>query len=132
MSQENVEMLRITVEAANQRDWQKAAQYLHPEVEYHTYARSPEAGVYRGRRAVIAYIEQLFENFEKVEHDVEELIEDGDRAVCVLHQRVWPTGSSEPVEQQVAELWTFRDGLLAERHSFSTRAEALEAAGLSE
>jgi hypothetical protein len=33
---------------------------------------------------------------------------------------------------QIAEVWTVREGLLAERRSYSTRAEALEAAGLSE
>jgi hypothetical protein len=33
---------------------------------------------------------------------------------------------------EVAEVWVIRDGLLAERRSYSTRAEALEAAGLEE
>jgi hypothetical protein len=31
----------------------------------------------------------------------------------------------------MAEVWTIRDDLLAERHSYPTKAEALEAAGLS-
>jgi len=34
--------------------------------------------------------------------------------------------------QHVVDVWTIRDGLLAERKPFSTRAEALQAAGLSE
>ncbi len=132
MSQSSVEMLRATIEASNRGEWEKAAQYLHPEVQYHTYARSPEAGVYKGRVAVVEYIQKLFEDFEKVEHGVDEVIAMGDRVVLVLDQRAWPKGSSEPVEQLVAELWTIRDGLLAERHSFSSKAEALEAAGRSE
>src|SRR5688572_15928016 len=132
MSQENVEVIRRTIEASNQGDWQRASRYLHPEVEYHTYGRAPEAGVYRGPKAVVEYIERLFEDFERVEHGLEGTIEAGDRLVVVLNQRAWPHGSSEPVAQQVFELWTVRDGLLAERHSFSTRTEALEAAGLRE
>jgi len=132
MSEASVEILRATIAASNRGEWEEAAQYLHPEVEYHTYARSPEAGVYKGREAVVEYIQTLFEGFEKVEHGVNEVIAAGDRVVLVLDQRMWPRGSSEPVEQLVAELWTIRDGLLAERHSFSSKAEALEAAGLSE
>jgi ketosteroid isomerase-like protein len=132
MSQENVELIRMTIEASNRGEWEKAAQYLHPEVQYHTYARSPEAGVYKGPEAVVEYIQKLFEDFEKVEHGVEEVIAMGDHVVLILDQRAWPKGSSEPVEQLVAELWTIRDGLLAERHSFSTKSEAFEAAGLSE
>jgi hypothetical protein len=34
--------------------------------------------------------------------------------------------------QRVVEVFTFRDGLVAERKTFVTRAEILEAAGLSE
>jgi ketosteroid isomerase-like protein len=132
MSQDNAEMIRMTIEASNRADWQRAAQYLHPEVEYHTYGRAPEAGVYTGPEAVVGYIERLFEGFEKVEHGLDELIEVGDRLVVVLDQRAWPHGSSEPVAQQVFELWTVRDGLLAERRSYSSRSEALEAAGLRE
>ena len=37
---------------------------------------------------------------------------------------------SPEIVQQVVELWTIRDGLLAERRSFPTRADALDAAGL--
>jgi hypothetical protein len=33
---------------------------------------------------------------------------------------------------QVVEVWKIRNALLAERHSFSTRMEALEAVGLRE
>ena len=33
---------------------------------------------------------------------------------------------------QIAGVWAIRDGLIAERRSYSRRADALEAAGLSE
>jgi hypothetical protein len=33
---------------------------------------------------------------------------------------------------EVAEVWVVRDALLAERRSYPTRADALEAAGLAE
>ena len=37
-----------------------------------------------------------------------------------------------PVEMSFAQVWTFRDGKQARTEVYSERAEALEAAGLSE
>jgi hypothetical protein len=42
-----------------------------------------------------------------------------------------PRGGRQEIEVRVAEVWTVRDLLLAERHSYETRDEALEAVGLS-
>jgi ketosteroid isomerase-like protein len=132
MSKENVELARKAAEAANRGGWESTMPFLHPDVVYHTYGQAPEAGVYRGRDAVGKYNKELFEHFDKVQHDLDEVIDADDRVVVVLTQRVWPRGSTEPLERHFAEVWSVRDGLLAERHSFSNKAEALEAAGLSE
>ena len=56
----------------------------------------------------------------------------GDQVVIVTTQHAVPRGSGQEMNVHVAEVWTVRDGLLAERRSFTSRAEALEAAGLSE
>ena len=63
MSADNVTLVRRAYEAFNR--WAAQPQVaplhpaveslLHPEVAFHTYPSSPEAGVYRGRDAVIAY-----------------------------------------------------------------------------
>ena len=41
-------------------------------------------------------------------------------------------GRATEIEVRLAEVWTVRDRLLVERRSYSTKAQALEAAGLSE
>src|SRR5215218_5737739 len=105
---------------------------LHPELEFHTYASPPEAGVYRGREAVIEYHERVFGEFESVRIELEELLSAGDRVAVISRQHTVPRGSEAEIVQQVVEVLTIRDGLLAERRTFSTRAEALEAVGLSE
>jgi hypothetical protein len=43
-----------------------------------------------------------------------------------------PKGGQQEMNVHVAEVWTIREGLLAELRSYSTRNEALEAAGLRE
>ena len=132
MSRENVEIVRLAYEAANRADFETADSYVHPEIEFHTYGHSPEAGVYRGKEAVRKYNEGLFGQFKSIRFEVEELVDAGDRVVVVTTQHAVPKGGQAEMNVHVVEVWTIRDGLLAERRSYSTRAEALEAAGLRE
>jgi ketosteroid isomerase-like protein len=66
MSEENVEIVRRAYEATNRGDIDTAESYIHPEIEFHTYARSPEAGVYPGKQAVRDCNESLFQQFESI------------------------------------------------------------------
>jgi ketosteroid isomerase-like protein len=106
--------------------------YFHPEIEFHAYPRSPEAGVYHGKQAVREYIENVWETFESFRFEVEELLDAGDQVVAVTTQHSVPKRGRQEITVHSAEVYTVRDGLLAERRPYSTRNEALEAAGLSE
>jgi ketosteroid isomerase-like protein len=138
MSQENVDLVRRAYDSFN--EWAAHPErrpladtsLLHPEVEFHTYATSPEAGVYRGQDAVIDYNQRLFEQFESVRIEVQELVPAGDRVLVTSHQHAVPRGGETAMVVDVIEVWTIREGLLAVRQSFATRGEALEAAGLAE
>ena len=141
MSQEkNVELVRRGYEAFNRWAAQPQAMtfedaalsLLHPEVEFHTYPTSPEAGVYRGRDAVISYNQRLFEQFESTRVELEELLPVGDRVIVVSRQHAVPKAGAESMVVRVIEVWTICDHMLAKRHTFSTREEALEAVGLRE
>jgi ketosteroid isomerase-like protein len=142
MPRENFEVVRRAYESFNR--WAahpdvgpsldtEAGSLLHPEVEFHTYANAPEAGVYRGEAAVIEYNQRLFEQFESLRIDVEELVDAGDRVIVVSTQHAIPKGGAQQeIHVHMVEVWTVRDGLLAERHSYSSKTEALEAMGLRE
>jgi ketosteroid isomerase-like protein len=132
MSQENVKIVRAVYEAVDRGDLDTAKSYMHPEVEFHTYVQSPQAGVYRGKEAVLRYNEDLFGQFESLRIEVEELVDAGDRVIVVSTQYAVPKGGDREIEVPMVEAWAIRDLLLAERHSYSTRDEALEAAGPSE
>ena len=77
---------------------------LHPELEFHTYASPPEAGVYRGREAVIEYHERVFGEFESVRIELEELLSAGDRVAVISRQHTVPRGSEAEIVQQVVEV----------------------------
>jgi ketosteroid isomerase-like protein len=139
MSEENVEVVRRMLEAFNQ--WgihprgprnPEIPPLLHPEIEFHTSPDAPEAGVYRGPAAVMEYHERVFGQFESVRIEIEELLPAGDRVVTVIRQHTVPWDSDAEIVQRIMQVLTIRDGQLAERKPFSTRAEALEAAGLRE
>jgi uncharacterized protein len=132
MSQENVEIVRSVYEAVKRGDLETAGSLIHPDIEFHTYDRSPEAGVYRGREAVRKYNEDLFEQFESIRFEIDELVDAGDRVVIVTTQHAVPRGGRQEMSVQVVEVFAIRDGMLAERRSYSTRTEALEAAGIPE
>ena len=132
MSQENVEIVRRGFEAYVRGDLDDAYSYLHPEIEFHTYADSPQAGVYRGRDAVREYNDDLFGQFESLRVEAEEFVDAGDHVIVVSTQHAVPKGGRQEIDVRMAELWTVRDELIVERHSYSTKEQALEAAGLSE
>lgn len=136
MSQDNVELVRRAYESFNRwaahpdrgsfRDPELEA-VLHTEVAFHTSANAPEAGIYRGRDAVSEYHRRVFGMFESVRVEVEELLPAGDRVIVVTRQHTVPRGGQVAIVQRVVDVWTIRDGLLAERQAFSTRQAALEA-----
>ncbi len=70
-----MELVRRTYEAANQGDYDAVVSYFHPDIEFHAYPRSPEVGVYHGKQALREYIENVWEHFERVRIEVEELLD---------------------------------------------------------
>ena len=130
MSQENLEIVRGVYEAANRGDIDSVSSHIHPDIEFHTYAQSPEAGVYRGKDAVQKYNENLFDQFESLRIELDELVDSGESVVVMSTQHAVPKGAREEMTVQVIEVWTLRDGMLAQRRSYATRDEGLKAAGL--
>jgi ketosteroid isomerase-like protein len=132
MSEENVELVRRIYEAGNQRDYDGVVSYFHPEIEFHAFPRSSEVGVYQGKQALREYIEDVWEHYERLRIEVEELLDAGDQVVAVTTLHVVPKRGQQEMTLHIVEVYAIRDGLVAERRSYSTRNEALEAAGLSE
>ena len=81
---------------------------------------------------MIAYHERVFGEFESIRVELEELLPAGDRVVVDTRQYTVPRGSEAEIVERVVQVMTIRDGMVAERIPFATRAEALDAAGLSE
>ena len=132
MSEENVEIVRAGYEAVARRDMDAIAalirEHVAPDFEFESVMTGQ---VYRGAQGIRDLADDLLETLDYVPA-VEEMIDFGERVVAVLRISGRGTGSGVSVSQQVAMLWTFEDETLVRGKSFTSRAEALEAAALSE
>jgi|SRR4029453_716246 ketosteroid isomerase-like protein len=134
MSEENVEIVRQAWEAWVRKDNETGLALYDPEVQIDLTA-VPHIGqseVYFGREGLQEWLRDLLASFGIVKTEVEEWIDAGEQVIAMVHSYRRGKRSGVPVDMVQAHLWTVHDGLLLRLQIFSTRAEALEAAGLSE
>jgi ketosteroid isomerase-like protein len=132
MSEETLELVRREYAAFASRDWEALAKLCQPDLEYETYG---PPGRLRGFREMIAYFDEWAGVFGEFRVVLEEILEVGDQVVAVERQDAH--GLKGSVAQQrvgytFACLISFKDGRISRVKEYATRAEALEAAGLSE
>ena len=137
MSEENVEVVRQIYGAASRRDSATVLGLYDPGVEIDV-SRTHEAvmdPVYAGpgHSGLRAWSREWHEAWGAVEYEIHELIDAGDDVIAVVTVRGRGRASGADAEfTRYAGLWTIRDGKVARVVWFPGRAEAFEAAGLSE
>jgi|SRR5215211_1021881 len=135
MSQENVENIRRAYAAFARGDVDAVLEFLDQEVDWHP-AIAPIMGVetLRGRETVKRFLTRdLFEGFDRFRAEplsVEDL--SSDYVLVMVRYAGRGENSGIELDQTFATLFEMRDGLAVTMRDYSTRAEALEAAGLRE
>ena len=127
MSQENVEVVRALFAALDSQNWEAALGVFDPEVEW-----SPMEGTFRGPEGVLTSLTEWLEPWEEHEIEAEEFSEAADQVLAVIHLRGRGAGSGMQVDQRFFQVYAVRNSKIIRMVEFVTRAEALEAAGLSE
>jgi ketosteroid isomerase-like protein len=139
MSEENVGVVRKAYELWAEGGWDSPelmefyAQMMHPDFEFVLSGNwFPDAGVYRGIEAALRGYSRFAEAWEGgTRPSKPKLVDRGDRVVALYRLSGKGKWSAVPVETDVGSITTFRDGKVV-RLVLCDRAEALEAAGLSE
>jgi ketosteroid isomerase-like protein len=138
MSEENVEVVRKLFELAARGDWNSPelqdlyTQVMDPDLEFVLSGSwFPDPSVHRGVGAALQAYSGFLEAWEEITPSKPRLVDCGNRVVALYRIRGRGRGSGAPVETDVGSIATFRGGKIA-RLILSDRAEALEAAGLSE
>ena len=132
MSRENVEIARRGYEAFNGGDMEAVYASLDPEVVWEEWSAAPDAKTYYGHDGVREFFDKLWESFDLLRFDPQEFIEVGNHLVVPTVVRVRGRESGTEATLSTVHLWTYRDGKGLRVQVYESKAEALEAAGLSE
>jgi ketosteroid isomerase-like protein len=132
MSQENVEIVRRWIELFNRRDIEGLVGLTEPGFEMKSLLVAIESDARGYAEFPHAYFQQIDEAYERLQSVPNDFIDAG-AAVLVVTRIEWRGRRSGAYGQTpiVAAFW-LRDGKVYREETFTDRAEALEAAGLSE
>ncbi len=137
MSEENVEIVRRMFAAFRDGDWAAAFEPVDPSIEMDT-TRAPIEDldrVYKGREEVGGMWLEWLEAWGGQQIEDPELIDAGDDKVVLWTTGHQLQGRGSGIEVSIppyAWVTTLRDGRIVQGTMYMDRAEALEAAGLSE
>ena len=133
LSQENMEILRQALPESGPANADALLGLLDQDVEWDYVGAFPEGlTTYHGPAEVRDFLGQWAEAFEDFGFEAEEMVDAGESVVIRLHQ--WGRGkeTGAQVENRSWQTFTFRDGKIVHCRGYATKAEAFEAAGLSE
>ena len=131
MSQENVEIVRrwwASLEAG-----ELPFDLTDENVRIDNIEQPVIEGAYHGHDGLRRFFRDWHEAWTNIEYDFEELIDAGDEhVIAVVTRRARGRASGVEVERPFALVWMLREGKVVRVVWFLSRAEALEAVGLSE
>jgi ketosteroid isomerase-like protein len=131
--EENLETVRRTVQAINERRFDAAAGEWDPAGEWRpAIAGAVEGRVYRGKAALRRYFDDVLENFSELQMVDPELRDLGGRVLVLYRLRVRGQDSGVIVDEPGGIVYELRDGKIVFGQSYLSREEALEAVGLSD
>lgn len=87
------------------------AHLFHADLEWR-WPDIPGGSVFRGHEGLALGIETWTESWEELVLETDELIEDGDWVLAMLHYRARGLGSGVFLEAEVAHLHQLQDGLI--------------------
>ena len=133
MSEENVEIVRrafgvVTIPG----DSEAMIAASHPGFEMHLIGVGGEPVTYVGESGIREFFRDVAQSWESFQFKATEIRDLGDRVLVLGDVRGCGRVSGVEVNDLQFEVHTFRDGRCVHKVDFRERAEALEAAGLSE
>jgi ketosteroid isomerase-like protein len=132
MSQENVDIVWRAWEAFNRGDLDGFLADVADDAEFEEDPAFPEAGVFRGRAEVAAYVRGFQEQMRDHRFEIEEVRDLGDNVLALLHETARGASSGIAVDQHPAFLYEFGGGRIKRVRAYLHRSEALESVGLEE
>jgi ketosteroid isomerase-like protein len=130
MSQDNVEVVRRVFELFDRGETEALLQYVDPAMETVEGTELPGADSYVGHAGLGRAVDHWASHWDDFRLELTELIDAGSEVVAVTRHQGTGRTSGVAVEARVSYVFTVEEGRLVRMRIFSTRAQALEAAGL--
>jgi ketosteroid isomerase-like protein len=130
MSEQNVEVVRQSLDAYCRRDVETLRMLHHPQLELDWSAsRGPLAGVYRGFDEALRFYAEYYETFEETTVVADRFIDAGERVVVpnVAHQR---GRDGIEVSARSTLVYTVRDRTITRICLYQEEEQALKDVGL--
>jgi uncharacterized protein len=130
MSEANVEIVRraFAYVVSDEVDRAEAEAIFDPEVVMNPVEEEPSYGV----DAIRHHFERWKEAWDGLEVAVEEVIGAGDRVFLAAHHQGRGRASGAEVDARLYSVFTVRAGKVVREDEYADRAEAIDAAGLSD
>ncbi len=133
MSQENVEIVRRTYDAFNRRNREGLLDLINPAfVADMSRSLGPERGIYEGVAGLSRLLDRYWDAFSEFLIEPSELIDCGNQVVAATRGRGIGRSSGARAEARGTQVWNLSDGSPVRWTVYQSKAEALEAVGLSE
>jgi ketosteroid isomerase-like protein len=132
MGEEDFEVIRKAWAAVSRGDIPGALELLHTDIETAPFGAALHGMVYRGHDGFVYWWEnETMANWERFEVHPQEFQRVGDR--ILVFGRWYARGRASGVDLDIPATWVIevRDGKIARFQTYTDRAEALEAIGLS-
>jgi ketosteroid isomerase-like protein len=132
MSQENVEIVRRTVDAWNRRDLEVLPAVVHPEAEYVNSPTAVEPGTRRGYDEITAVLQTQWDILLDARQEIERIYDQGDEIFVLGRSRRMPESAAR-LEAPFLASFTIHQGRVTRISALAFGAtEVEETLGLSE
>jgi ketosteroid isomerase-like protein len=121
------QVIVASYEALNDGDIDSAMDALAEDAEWHESEVLPDTGIYRGRESIRSFLTDFLASWERFDQTVEEVRQEDDRVLVLIHLEATGRGSAANVDARYAHLWTVSGGRGIRVDAFYDRNEALEA-----
>ena len=134
MSHESVEVVRRQFAGLEQGGLDAVAKFWHPDIEWRAIeGAADDVGLMRGRDEVRRYYQEWIDTMDQLRADVAEILfADDEQVALVVRNSGRGRASGVRTEGRYYVACTVRDGRIVSGREYATRAEALEAVGVSE
>jgi ketosteroid isomerase-like protein len=133
LSQENVEIVKQSIDAFNRRDWEFLDAIHTADFEWFpALVGGVEGGSYSGRAGIEAYAAQDRDTWKELRVQADHYRDLGERVVMLGQQSGRGRSSDVAVDAPIGMIFDLRDGKISCTRSYLDHGGALRAAGLAD